>query len=117
MSFPLTIKSLPMWKANDYGLLMLAIIFLSLLAKAITSNVGVSQASMASGNSSSPSPILARASMIFLAFPVSRSLTASSKSRTTSDTLLMQFLTSSTLTPLASTIPARTPSKISTTTF
>ena len=54
MSFPFTIRSLPIWKANEYGSESVVIKALNSLASSSASSPAAVHDSSATGNSSSP---------------------------------------------------------------
>lgn len=113
----MTIKSLAIWKTNDYGVLNDEINDASFLARFIDSTEAALHDVNAPGKWSKPSAKSEKAYSISFFFHVSKSLTPPSKSTTIVDTPSMHSSTSSALIPEASTIPSKTPSKISIVTY
>ena len=113
ISLPLTIKSLAIWKANDDGDLNELINDASFLARLIDSTEAALHDVNAPGKWSKPSAKSEKAYNISFFFHVSKSLTPPSKSKTMVYAPSMHSSTSSALIPEASTIPSKTPSKIS----
>jgi hypothetical protein len=101
---------------NDYGLERALIKFLRSFANLAASLIVDLHASNASGKWFNPSPNIYRDWITLSGNPVFNNLTDSSKSKTMFYDPSMHVLMSFALIPLASTIPANTPSKIISTT-